>query len=137
MAVFSYSAWSNCEPAELIEKLEYIFSQRGFSLPHPLRKMCQVWDEEGNYSYCDPASLCTLTSEDLPFSVQWWRGDDNDYNSILVTLKSEKGGIVCLVYLSGLKRSEEAELGRLLIEHIVPPKWDFPDDYAVFTLTAW
>jgi hypothetical protein len=97
-----------------------------------LTGMCHTWDQGGNCTRQEVALLGQIKSEDLPLGIQWWRAEED----ILVTLAIEHvvGGITSSIRLVGLERSEEAEIARLLIEHVVPAKKDFPDDFAVFEL---
>jgi hypothetical protein len=134
MASFTYTAWTNGSATSLLEKLKRLFDQRNFSMKNPQSGMCHVWNNEGECHQIEVDSLRTIQTDQLPLGIQWWRGDEDIYVTLLTN--ESVGGTNCNVRLVGITREEEAEIARLMILLIVPEKSLFPDDFAVFQLDA-
>ncbi len=117
-----------------MDELNDIFSEIDFSLINHTTGKCHVWDEEGNCRQIDASEARRTGDEMLPIGIQWWRGNED----IFVTLMKEYsvGGLLFHVRLVDFNRKEEAEIGRLIIQNIVPEKREFPDDFPVFQLSS-
>ena len=135
MSSFTYKVLTSLTVDVLFNKLVAVLSEVGFTLENPISGMCQIWNEEGESNDVAPSEMKNIDWKKLlPLSVQWWKGEDD----IFVTLMNEEtvGGTLCYLRLVGLRREEEAEIGRLLILHVVPDKREFPDDFSVFAIDA-
>lgn len=134
MASFTYTVWCNCSPMQMFLKIEEILLVFGFVLRNPTSGMCHLWDGEGNPYEVATKPMINASENDLPLGIQFWRGEDDIF--LTLALDEKVGGSTAYVRLVGLTRAEEAEIAKQLIEHVIPHKRDFPDDYSVFTLDA-
>jgi hypothetical protein len=132
MASFSYTVWSDEPFGALIGKLQVAFSHLNFSLINPRTGRLHVWSEHGDEIAVSEAALMPVS--ELPVGIQWWRDEED----VFVSIDQEKtvGGLFCCVRLVGLSRLEEAEIGRLLILHVLPGKQQFPEDFDVFRVAT-
>lgn len=132
MASFTYTIWSDLSFSALMNRLQVIFDQLGFSSTNPRSGKVHLWSD--GESEIDPKALQSISDTELPLGVQWWRGEDDIY--VAITKPSDVGGLICHVTLVGLSREEQAEIAKLLILHVTPEKQNFPEDFYVFRLSA-
>jgi hypothetical protein len=116
----------------LINQFRLVFDQLQFSLKNDRSGKIHLWSDRE--IEIDPSALQSIADIDLPFGLQWWRGDDDIY--VGFSKSSDFGGLMCRVSLVGLSREEQAEIAKLLILHITPEKQYFPDDFYVFQLSS-
>ncbi len=133
MASFTYTIWSEYSLPELMIKLRNIFDQLGFSLTNPQSGNVHLWSK-GEENKIEPTALQSISDMELPFGIQWWRGEDDIF--VCIANSGDVGGLICYVTLVGLSREEQAEIAKLLILHVTPDKQNFPDDFYVFRLSA-